>query len=273
MPFFSQASGAGTSSCGSSNASGKRSGGSDAGAAKTCSEPKRRKANAATLGAFGFTKTRTDSAGRKWSCDIPREAPVVVTQTVQCPWCDRTFATNSALGSHKTFAHPAANKAAQLVGTNSKGVGEGAVSLEVVNWTMLLIGKLEKELGAYAGAHTVDAEGRKIPVQPRAARSGRRGADRRVRHPVWHVQRAIDYHDWLKREGFPNPQQSATSPKAKLHVAHKFLTRAGWDVGRIVGKARGAWAVKYPTDRQQYIHDLNMTDYGVSGVWVVVAKG
>ena len=64
-----------------------------------------------------------------------------------------------------------------------------------------------------------------------------------------------------------------TAPKAKLYIAHKFLTRTGWDVGRIVGKARGAWAVKYPTDRQQYIHDLNMADYGVSSVWVVVAKG
>ena len=171
--FFSQASAPVTSSSGSSIASGMRSGGSHAGAVKTGSEPKRRKGNAATLGAFGFTKTRTDSAGRTWSCDIPREAPIVETQSVQCPWCDRTFANNSALGSHKAFAHAAANKAAQLIGTSSKGVGEGAVSLEVVNWTMLMIGRLEKELGEYAGAHTLDAQGRKIPVQPRAARSGR----------------------------------------------------------------------------------------------------
>ena len=52
--FFSQASAPATSSSGSSIASGKRSGGSHAGAVKTGSEPKRRKGNAATLGAFGF---------------------------------------------------------------------------------------------------------------------------------------------------------------------------------------------------------------------------
>ena len=57
-----------------------------------------------------------------------------------------------------------------------------------------------------------------------------------------------DKHPWVA-------VTQPTTPKAKLHIAHKFLTRTGWDVGRIVGKARGAWAVKYPTDRQQYIHD------------------
>lgn len=61
--------------------------------------------------------------------------------------------------------------------------------------------------------------------------------------------------------------------KAKLTIAHKFLTENGWDVGRIVKKERTGWAVKYPSERQQYIHELNMADYGPTGVWVVVEKG
>lgn len=48
------------------------------------------------------------------------------------------------------------------------------------------------------------------------------------------------------------------------------MTDVGWEVGKIVGRSRGVWAVKYPTDRRQYLHDLNIEDYG--SVWVVVEK-
>ena len=64
-----------------------------------------------------------------------------------------------------------------------------------------------------------------------------------------------------------------TPPKPKLQIAHKFMTALGWEVGKIVNRSRGVWAVKYPTDRRQYsqyLHDLNMDDYG--SVWVVVDK-
>ena len=113
---------------------------------------------------------KTDSDGGKWMCDIPRQVPVATKQALQCPWCDRTFANNSALGSHKAFAHSAANEATKLVGTTTNDVGKGAIPLEVVNWTMLAIGKLEKELGQYAGAFRIDPQGRKIPVQPQSAK-------------------------------------------------------------------------------------------------------
>ena len=63
-----------------------------------------------------------------------------------------------------------------------------------------------------------------------------------------------------------------TKPKAKLVIAHKFLTDTGWEVGRIVHKSRGSWAVKYPSETQQYVHELNMSDYGPSAVWVVVTQ-
>ena len=63
-----------------------------------------------------------------------------------------------------------------------------------------------------------------------------------------------------------------TQPKAKLQIAHKFMTTVGWEVGRIVGRSRGVWAVKYPSDSRQYLHDLNMDDYGPARVWVVVQK-
>ena len=63
-----------------------------------------------------------------------------------------------------------------------------------------------------------------------------------------------------------------TQPKAKLNIAHKFFTSTGWEIGRIVNKCRGSWAVKYPSETSQYVHDLNITDYGPDGVWVVVKK-
>ena len=88
-----------------------------------------------------------------------------------------------------------------------------------------------------------------------------------------------DSSDGEEEEVDPGPWQDKdpwvatsepTPPKAKLHIAHKFMTDVGWEVGKIVGKSRGVWAVKYPTDRQQYLHDLNIEDYG--SVWVVVEK-
>lgn len=63
-----------------------------------------------------------------------------------------------------------------------------------------------------------------------------------------------------------------TTPKAKLTIAHKFLTETGWEVGTIKSKCRSAWAVKYPSELQQYVHDLNMAEYGPDGVWLVVRK-
>ena len=237
----------GASSCASSK---KRSAGS-APVSSNTGLPKRTKG--VSLGAFGFTKTKVDSAGKQWTCAIPHDLVVKQALSMQCPWCDRTFSSASALGSHKSFAHRAANEAAKLAGTNRKNVGEGDVPLDVVNWTMLLIGKLEAELGTIAGAHTVDQLGRKIPV----GTSKRKGADRRVRCPVWLIGRAIEYHDKLVRDGFTDPQQKAADAykistiKAKLTIAHKFLTENGWDVGRIVKKERTGWAVKYPSERQQ----------------------
>ena len=63
-----------------------------------------------------------------------------------------------------------------------------------------------------------------------------------------------------------------TTPKTKLTIAHKFFTTTGWEVGTIKSKCRGAWAVKYASEQQQYVHDLNMSDYGPEGVWLVVRK-
>ena len=76
----------------------------------------------------------------------------------------------------------------------------------------------------------------------------------------------INFH----REALPGP---APLPKAKLTIAHKFMTTSGWDVGRVVKKCGALWAVKYPTDPQQYLHELNQQDYGHEGVWVAVKKG
>ena len=53
---------------------------------------------------------------------------------------------------------------------------------------------------------------------------------------------------------------------------HKFLTATGWEVGTIKSKCRGAWAVKYPSEQQQYVHDLNMAEYGPDRVWLVVSR-
>ena len=63
-----------------------------------------------------------------------------------------------------------------------------------------------------------------------------------------------------------------TTPKTKLTIAHKFLTATGWEVGTIKSKCRGAWAVKYPSEQQQYVHDLNMAEYGPDRVWLVVSR-
>ena len=55
-------------------------------------------------------------------------------------------------------------------------------------------------------------------------------------------------------------------------IAHKFMTRLGWEVGRIVKKSGGSWDVKYPTESNLYVHELNLSDYGPKGAWVVVNR-
>ena len=135
-----------------------------------------------TLGFFGVQRTKVDASGKKWTAPIPADVPIVTKPRLDCPWCDSTFATTSALGSHKKFAHTAAYNASLLNGTKPGSVGEGDIPLDVVNWTMLLIGKLEHEVGELAGAYRLDQHGRKIMLA--RMQEKRRGAATRVRTPL-----------------------------------------------------------------------------------------
>ena len=58
----------------------------------------------------------------------------------------------------------------------------------------------------------------------------------------------VDPGPWQDKDPWV-ARSEPTPPKAKLHIAHKFMTDLGWEVGKIVGRSRGVWAVKYPTDR------------------------
>ena len=69
------------------------------------------------------------------------------------------------------------------------------------------------------------------------------------------------------------PKHTRSADQQCADIAHKFMTTSGWDVGRVVKKCGALWAVKYPTDPQQYLHELNQQDYGHEGVWVAVKKG
>ena len=83
----------------------------------------------------------------------------------------------------------------------------------------------------------------------------------------------VDPGPWVDTDAWKALPGPAPVPKAKLTIAHKFMTTSGWDVGRVVKKCGALWAVKYPTDPQQYLHQLNHLDYGHEGVWVAVKKG
>ena len=69
--------------------------------------------------------------------------------------------------------------------------------------------------------------------------------------------------------GVPGTGGSPVIPKSVQFTNPESGART--DLRRVlVGRSRGVWAVKYPTDRRQYLHDLNIDDYG--SVWVVVEK-
>jgi len=79
----------------------------------------------------------------------------------------------------------------------------------------------------------------------------------------------------------PGPWQDTAEwqhlPKARAvkkldMIAHKFLTKTGWEVGRVKKKTSGRWDVKYLSETDLYPHDLKLSDYGANKYWVLVDK-
>lgn len=66
--------------------------------------------------------------------------------------------------------------------------------------------------------------------------------------------------------------KTARAVKRSDMIAHKFMTRTGWEVGRVRKKANGRWDVKYPSETDLYPHDLKLSDYGANKYWVLVRK-
>ena len=62
-------------------------------------------------------------------------------------------------------------------------------------------------------------------------------------------------------------------PKSGMHIAHKSLSKDGWEVGVVKRQERGSgfWLLKYPTDPNLYKHALEEKDQGTGGCWVRVA--
>jgi len=81
----------------------------------------------------------------------------------------------------------------------------------------------------------------------------------------------VDPGPWEDTEEWKHLNAARAAKKGDM-IAHKFLTKAGWEVGRVKKKAKGRWDVKYPSETDLYPHDLKLSDYGANKYWVLVDK-
>jgi len=80
-----------------------------------------------------------------------------------------------------------------------------------------------------------------------------------------------------KREGGVNVEAVPAEMSIKIikgrYIAHRFET--GWEVGMIKGvegrgKNKGYFSVKYKTDKNLWLHELDVESYGVDKAWVLL---
>ena len=174
--------------------------------AATAAPVKKKQKTLAAWGAKVFNKT---AGGERFEVKIPDEARKAEPAPVQCPWCDETFKSVQALGSHKKFAHKVAYDAVIRQGTASIQQGDGNVELDVVNATYLLIGKLESQVGKWCGATKLNSRTGKREQYSGDKQKKQQGQAFRICSPLWLVKKAILLADKLKEDGVPDPQAAA----------------------------------------------------------------
>jgi len=161
-----------------------------------------------TLGAFGAIKLVRTMAGKVVEQKLPDTIPDVQPEELPCPWCDRTFKNSKALGSHKSHSHAAA-----VAASGTAALPSGSIPMDIVNKVMLLVGKLETDLGKWCGAKKLnETTGLWVPFNGDIKQKKKGGAAERDRKPIWVIKKAFLLCDRLsKLDTITDPQYSASA--------------------------------------------------------------
>ena len=137
----------------------------------------------------------TTMSGKVVEQKIPNTIPDMQSEELPCPWCERTFQNSRALGSHKSYAHAAA-----VAASGARALPSGPIHMDIVNKVMLMIGKLETDVGKWCGATKLNERtGLQEPFDGDKKQTKKGGAVERDRKPIWVIKTAILLCDRLSR--------------------------------------------------------------------------
>ena len=137
----------------------------------------------------------TTMSGKVVEQKIPDTIPDMQPEELPCPWCERTFQNSRALGSHKSYAHAAA-----VAASGTRALPSGPIHMDIVNKVMLMIGKLETDVGKWCGATKLNERtGLQEPFDGDKKQKKKGGAVERDRKPIWVVKTAILLCDRLSK--------------------------------------------------------------------------